>query len=112
MNQIKNSELIRDKIYDEADYICSALSIGSNWQKITIIVLAIALFSVIQYFLLERWQETKNNEIINSYKAGYNRAYQEIITTLFKNTERCKIATLHADNLTKQLVDMKCTNQK
>ena len=83
-----------------------------NWQKITIIILAVALFSATQYIILEKWEEMKNKEIMIQYQVGYDKASQNIITALFKSTNDCKIATIHAENLTKQLVDVKCVNQQ
>ena len=77
-------------------------------QKIVIIGMAIAIFVLAQYLILEKWQNVKNQEISENFQNGYNQGVKDTLISLYKQTEDCHTSTAVTGNLTKQYVDFNC----
>jgi hypothetical protein len=79
-----------------------------NKQKITIIVLAIALFLLIQYLLFDQMLESRNHEITESFQEGYVEGAADAISEIFVQIEDCQISSLTIGNYTKSIIDYSC----
>lgn len=79
-----------------------------NKQKITIIALSVALFSIVQYVIYEKIVESRQEELSNAYQNGYNRGLTDAAVTIYKQTENCQSATITIGNSTKTVFDLSC----
>ncbi len=79
-----------------------------NKQKITIIVLSIALFALAQYVIYEKITESRQQELVNAYQNGYNKGLTDAAVTIYKQTENCQTTTIAIGNLTKTVFDVSC----
>jgi hypothetical protein len=81
-----------------------------NKQKITIVILSVALFALAQYIIYEKIIESRQQELTLSYQNGYVKGLADTITTIFRQTENCHVSTITSGNLTKSLFDLSCLN--
>lgn len=79
-----------------------------NKQKIIIIMLSVALFSLVQYVIYEKITESRQQELVNVYQNGYNRGLSDAATAIYKQTENCQTTTITIGNLTKTVFDLSC----
>ena len=79
-----------------------------NKQKIALIVLAVALFVVLQYIILDKLEQIKQEQMLSIYQKGYSDGLQTAITSLFEQTQNCQSTTIAIGNLTKQVFDLNC----
>lgn len=79
-----------------------------NKQKITIIVLSVALFALVQYVLYEKITESRQQELSNAYQNGYNKGLTDAAVTVYKQTENCQSTNITIGNLTKTVFDLSC----
>jgi len=77
-------------------------------QKITIIVLAVALILISQYVLLDKWSLTQQQQNLESYQNGYAQGLIDAITSIYQQTQNCQITTVNVGNSTKDIVDISC----
>ena len=83
-----------------------------NKQKIVIITLSVALFTLAQYVIYEKIMESRQQEIIDSFQKGYSKGLIDAVNTLYRQTENCQPAKIMVGNLTKYVVDITCfTNE-
>lgn len=79
-----------------------------NKSKITIIALSVALFSLGQYVIYEKITESRQQDLVNTYQAGYNKGLTDAIVAVYKQTENCQTTTITLGNLTKTVFDISC----
>lgn len=79
-----------------------------NKQKITIIVLSIALFGLAQYVIYEKITESRQQELTDAYQNGYNKGLTDTAVAVYKQTENCQTTTITIGNLTKTVFDVSC----
>ena len=77
-------------------------------QKLIIIVLSIALFLAIQYFFLERWINSTQEQVAKSYQSGYDQGLKDAVISVYKQTENCHAATIGVGNFSKNVFDSSC----
>lgn len=77
-------------------------------QKIVIIVLAVALFLFAQYYVIEKWLVTKEQELALTYQNGYERGLSDAAKEIFASTKDCKPAIITLNDTTKQFFDASC----
>ena len=80
-------------------------------QKIVIITLAVSLFLFSQYFLFDKLEESKQEELLDTYQRGYDDGIADTITVILQQTENCQVSTLTANNLTKDIFDLSCLQE-
>ena len=81
-----------------------------NKQKIVIIALSIALFSLAQYVIYENIIESRQQELDNTFQSGYDKGLTDAVVELYKQTENCQTTTITLGNLTKNVFDLSCLN--
>ncbi|MEO9307238.1 MAG: hypothetical protein ABI342_02870 [Nitrososphaera sp.] len=79
-----------------------------NRNKITIIVLSVALFALAQYVIYEKIIESRQQEMSNAYKSGYDKGLTDAAVTIYKQTENCQTTTVTIGNLTRNIFDLSC----
>jgi hypothetical protein len=79
-----------------------------NKQKIIILVLALVLFSVVQYFVIEKVLVENQKKMSEIYQNGYDQGLKDTITTIYQETDDCKATTIFIGNLSKQIIDTSC----
>lgn len=77
-------------------------------QKITIIALSVTLFLIVQYIIIEKWDESNRQSMIDFYQRGYEEGLIDAVTILFQETRNCEPVTIAFGNLTKQVLDVTC----
>jgi len=83
-----------------------------NKNKITIIVLSVALFALVQYVIYEKIIESRQQELSNAYKNGYDKGLTDAAVTIYKQTENCQTTTIAIGNLTKNVFDLSCIQKQ
>lgn len=73
-----------------------------------IITLSIALFLMAQYIIYEKITESRQQELIDAYKNGYNKGLTDAAVTVYKQTENCRTASITIGNITKNVFDLSC----
>jgi hypothetical protein len=79
-----------------------------NKQKIALIVLAVALFVVLQYIIIDKLEQIKQEQMLSIYQSGYSDGLKTAITSLFEQTQNCQTTTIAIGNLTKQVIGLDC----
>jgi hypothetical protein len=79
-----------------------------NKQKIIIVSLALSLFIVVQYFVIEKILDANQEKMSEIYQKGYDHGLKDTITTLYQETTDCKMTTIWLGNLSKQISDATC----
>lgn len=79
-----------------------------NKQKITIIILSVALFLLAQYVIYEKMIESRQQELSLAYEHGYNQGLSDAAVTIYKQTENCQTTAVTIGNLTKNIFDLSC----
>lgn len=79
-----------------------------NRQKITIIILSVALFALVQYVIYEKIVESRQQEIAIAYQKGYDKGLTDAAVTIYKQTEDCQSTAITIGNLTKNVLDLSC----
>ena len=77
-------------------------------QKIVIIALVAALILTVQYFVLDRWISSTQQEISQNYQRGYTQGLNDAVVAIYDQTQNCHPATLVLGNLTKNVFDLEC----
>lgn len=77
-------------------------------QKIAIIALAVALFVIVQYFVIEKLLEENQKKMSEIYQNGYDQGLKDAVTTLYEQTTDCQTTTIFLGNLSRQIFDMAC----
>ena len=77
-------------------------------QKIIIIALTAALILTVQYFVLDRWISSAQQEISQNYQRGYTQGLNDAVVSLYDQTQNCHPATIVIGNLTKKVFDLAC----
>lgn len=81
-------------------------------EKIIIIILAVTLFAIIQYNILEKYQTDSTKEISEIYQIAYSNGVKDAIIALFNQTESCHESIIHSGNLTREFIDVSCIKQQ
>lgn len=79
-----------------------------NKQKIIIFLLTGGLFLSGQYIVLDKWSQTKQEEIEKNFQNGHDLGVKEVIMTLYEQTNDCHVTTIKFANLTRSLFDISC----
>lgn len=79
-----------------------------NKQRIVIIMLAVALFSLSQYIIYEKITESKQIELQRIFQNGYDKGLEDTVTTIYKQTDNCQTTTISVGNFTKTIFDLSC----
>ena len=79
-----------------------------NKQKIVIIALALTLFVIVQYFVIEKLLEENQKKMSEIYQNGYDQGLKDAVTTLYDKTKDCQTTTIFLGNLSRQIFDMAC----
>ena len=82
-----------------------------NKQKIIIIGLAVGLFLVSQYLILDKLGEYKQQEMVDIYNRGYDKGLTDAVTVLYEQTENCQPSVIKLGNMTKQVFDLACISK-
>ena len=82
-----------------------------NKQKIVIIGLAVGLFLVTQYVILDKLAESRQQETLGVYKRGYDNALKDVMNSIYEKTQNCQITEISIGNLTRTVVDVDCLPQ-
>ena len=77
-------------------------------QKITIIILGVALFLVIQYMIIDDWTRANQQLSNEMYQQGYEQGLIDAISAVFQQTQDCQISNITFKNFTKQIFDIGC----
>jgi len=72
------------------------------------IAISIASFLVIQYLILDSWNQSTQKKMDEFFQSGYEEGLFEAIRTIFQQTDDCQIAIINIENDTKQLLDLDC----
>jgi hypothetical protein len=80
-------------------------------QKITIIILAVSLFLLSEYLLIEKLEDSKQEELVDMYQQGYDDGIADTIAVIFQQTENCKVSTITANNFSKNIFDASCLQE-
>ena len=77
-------------------------------EMIIIIGLSVAIFLILQYVILDKWDEVNQQKAVDAYRTGYDQGLVDAVTTIFGRTQNCQSTTLTIGNLTKQVFDLEC----
>lgn len=77
-------------------------------QKIIIVILAAGLFLLGQYIVLDRWLQSKQQEIENNLQSDHSQGIKDAIIALYEQTNDCHVTTIKFGNLTRSLLDISC----
>ena len=76
--------------------------------EISVIVLVIVLVVTVQYFIIQDWFESKEDELLESYMEGYEKGMSDAVLSLFEETQDCKLTTLTVNEFSRKLFDIEC----
>ncbi|MBL7051276.1 hypothetical protein ISS04_03915 [Candidatus Woesearchaeota archaeon] len=79
--------------------------------KTTILILAIFLVLSIGYIAIDKYQSSREQQLMATYQGGYNKGVQDAVVSLYQQTDNCQPATINIGNLTKQVFDVACLQQ-
>jgi len=82
-----------------------------NKQNITIIGLAVGLGLVLLFFGMDKFTQATQQQLFESFQAGYEQGAVDFVSTLFQQTENCNITPIYLNNLTKSVVDVACVQR-
>jgi len=77
-------------------------------KKIIIIVISIGWIITLQYFLLDNWISSVNQEMAQKSQDAYNLGLIDTVSELYKQTENCQSAQIKIGNFTREVVDISC----
>jgi len=77
-------------------------------QKITIIALSIVVFFALEYILIEKLDEKKQEEMIQVFQEGYEEGLTDAVSVIFARTQNCQPTTITLNNFTKEIFDLSC----
>ena len=84
--------------------------------KIVILCLAISVFLLGQYVILEKWIDTSFEErtmiFQEGFANGYDKGLTDIVTTIFYNLQGCTPTDISLHNDTKYIIDVSCLNSE
>ena len=83
-----------------------------NKQKVVIIILAIGLFSVAQYVVFDKLNESKEQEMIKIFQLGYDQGIFDSVNLLFEQTKNCNVAEISIGNVTRNILDLSCLDSE
>ena len=72
------------------------------------IAISIASFLVIQYLILDSWNQSTQKKMDEFFQSGYEEGLFESVKTIYQQTDNCQIAIINIGNNTKQLLDVYC----
>ena len=81
-------------------------------QKVVIIILAIGLFSVVQYVVFDKLNESKEQDMIRIFQQGYDQGVVDSVNLLYEQTQNCKVAEISIGNLTRNILDLSCLDSE
>ena len=81
-------------------------------QKYVIIILAIALFSALQYVVFDKLNELKQQDMLNVFQQGYEQGVADSLNLLHEQTQNCQVAEITIGNITKNILDFSCVNRQ
>ena len=76
----------------------------SKLMIIVIIVLIVLFILALGYIFIDKWQESRQSELIKIYQQGIS----DTVLSLYQQTENCQITTVNLGNATRQVVDVSC----
>jgi len=82
-----------------------------NKQNITIIGLAVGLGLVLLFFGMDKFTQATQQQLFEAFQAGYEQGAVDFVSSLFQQTENCKITPIHLNNLTMSVVDVACVQR-
>jgi len=77
-------------------------------QNITIIGLAVGLGLVLLFFGIDKLAQATQEQIDESFQQGYEQGAVDFVSTLFRQTDDCRITPIFLNNLTRSVVDVAC----
>jgi len=81
-------------------------------QKIVIVLLVVGIFLAVNYIVIGKWLEVKENEKDLVFQSGYNVGLENAVTTLFYNTDSCNTTTISLGNNTRTIIDFSCIESR
>ena len=79
-----------------------------NKKNLIIVILASSLILTVNFFVLDKWLDLRENELSKFYQQGYDRGLEDAVTTIFEQTENCQLASIWIGNSSKDLIDFLC----
>ena len=77
-------------------------------QNIVIIGLAVGLGLVSIVFRMDKFAQVTQEQANESFQQGYEQGAVDFVSTLFLQTEDCRITPIFFNNFTKSVVDVAC----
>lgn len=77
-------------------------------QNITIIGLAVGLGLVTIFFGIDKLAQATQEQIDAAFQEGYEKGAVDFVSTLFQQTENCRVTPVFFNNLTRSVVDIAC----
>ena len=81
-------------------------------KKIIIIGVSGALFIILQFYLLDFWENQKLMEHAEVFQKGYDSGLENAVFTIYNNTEDCNITKIWVGNLSRYILDFNCPIDK
>lgn len=79
-----------------------------NKQNLIILILGISLIITVNFLILDKWLDSRVNELSAIYQQGYDDGLGESVTTIFTQTEDCQVTTIWVGNFSKAIIDFAC----
>jgi len=86
------------------------LTLSKKDKKILIIIgISGALFIILQFYLLDFWEQEKLKEYAEVFEKGYSVGFENSVFTIFNNTENCNVTKIWVGNSSKYIIDFNCS---
>ena len=80
----------------------------SHLLLIIILILAITLVAAVSYIIWGKVQQSYQLQLQEAAQWGANQGLQQTVVSLFQQTDKCQVATLYYDNVSRQVIDIAC----
>ena len=77
-------------------------------NKIIIVGLAGILFIILQFYLLDYWEQQRLIEDTDLFQKGYDFGLENAVITIYNNTQDCNVTVIFVGNSSKQIIDFSC----
>ena len=78
-----------------------------NKKKI-VVISAIALIIVMQFFLIDYFYETKQKQLSDIYNKGHTDGLTDAVSAIYYNLASCEPTSISVNNFTKYIIDVEC----
>lgn len=85
-----------------------------KYEKSTVIIIVLSALLVIAagFIASEQLQKARAAQLLNVSQQAYYAGVYDTVSSLYRETENCNVATVNLINLTRQLVDVSCLKQE